>query len=222
MIAHLLAEQNLLFSLALAVMLGLALLEGVGMMMGLLVSSLLDSLLPDMDLDADADLDASATTPGMVLRFLGWLCVGQVPALVILVLFLTFFGVAGLAIQGSINSVVGLYLPALVAAPVTFIVALPLTRAGGKLVARAMPKEESDAVSRDHFVGQVAVVIRGIARQDSPAEAKLTDRHGYRHYVLVEPDAPEDTFRTGTSVILTERLGARFRAIRNTNPHLMD
>lgn len=222
MISHLLADQNLPFTLALAVMLGLALLEGVGMMMGLLVSSLLDSLLPDLDLDADADLDASAATPGLVLQFLGWLCIGQVPALVILVLFLTFFGVVGLVVQGGINGLVGLYLPALVAAPVAFLVALPLTRAGGKLVAKAMPKEESEAVSRDHFVGQVAVIIRGAARQDSPAEAKLTDRHGYQHYVLVEPDGPEDTFPTGTSVILTERLGARFRAIRNTNPHLMD
>lgn len=220
MIEHFLADQNLPFAVALVLMLGLAAIEGVGMLMGVLLSNLVDSLLPDFDMDVDADLDAEIHDPGVAMQFLGWLCIGKVPALIILIVFLTAFGISGMALQGFVHGAVNTYLPAVAAAPLAFLAALPVTRGGGLLFARLMPKEETEAVSRDAFVGDTAIIIRGVATFGVPAEAKLTDRHGQSHYVLVEPDDESESFPTGTSVILTERLGARFRAIRNTNPML--
>jgi hypothetical protein len=220
MIEHFLADQNLPFAVALVLMLGLAAIEGVGMLMGVLLSNLVDSLLPDFDMDADSDLDAELHDPGVAMSFLGWLCIGRVPALIILIVFLTAFGISGMIMQSVIHSMVGGYLPAVAAAPLAFLAALPVTRGGGLLFARVMPKEETEAVSREAFVGETAVIIRGVATLGVPAEAKLIDRHGQNHYVLVEPDEENESFPTGTSVILTERLGARFRGIRNTNPML--
>ena len=62
----------------------------------------------------------------------------------------------------------------------------------------------------------MAVVIGGVARRDVPALAKLRDVHGQTHYVLVEPDEPDQAFEQGTEVILTDqKSGIRFTAIRN-------
>jgi hypothetical protein len=222
MIEHFLADQNLPFAVALVLMLGLAVIEGVGMLVGILLSNLVDSLLPDFDMDVDADLDAEIHDPGVAMQFLGWLCIGRVPVLIIFIVFLTAFGIAGMFMQTTIHGITGAYLPSIIASPIALLCALPVTRAGGLLFAKIMPKEETEAVSRDAFVGDTAIIIRGVATMGVPAEAKLTDRHGYRHYVLVEPDEEGESFPTGTTVILTERMGARFRAIRNTNPMLSD
>jgi hypothetical protein len=78
-----------------------------------------------------------------------------------------------------------------------------------------MKQEESDAVSRDTFIGKVAVVVRGEARKGFPAEAKLRDLTGATHYVLVEPDEENAVLSAGSEVLLVEQAGAVFRAIIN-------
>jgi hypothetical protein len=85
----------------------------------------------------------------------------------------------------------------------------------GQFFSRVMKQEESDAVSRDTFVGKVAVVVRGEARKGFPAEAKLRDLTGATHYVLVEPDEENAVLPAGAEVLLVEQAGAVFRAIMN-------
>ena len=53
-IAFLLADQNLPFTVALAVMLLIAALEGVGLVLGWQLSTTLESLLPDFNVDLDS------------------------------------------------------------------------------------------------------------------------------------------------------------------------
>ncbi|MDZ7626926.1 MAG: DUF1449 family protein [Parvularculaceae bacterium] len=78
-----------------------------------------------------------------------------------------------------------------------------------------LPREETDAVSSDSFIGRVAEVIRGEARVGAPAEAKLTDARGQTQYILVEPDAAGASFHQGTEVLIVEQRGAVFRAAEN-------
>ena len=216
------------FSVALLIMAGLAALELLGLLVGTGFSSLFDSISPDVDLEIDLDLDADLDGPDMpeldgagpIAHFLSWLSVGKVPILVLLVAFLTSFGLIGLIGQHIIQSTLGFYLHGALAAVGALFLALPATRHLGLAIARIMPKEETDAVSRNTFVGKVATIIRGEAKFGAPAEAKLKDNLGKVHYVLIEPDNKEDRFTQGDEVILVEQAGAVYRAIANTNAAL--
>lgn len=231
MLAHLFAPGNFPFAVALVLMAGIGVLEVIGAMFGGGLSSALEDLLPDasppapLDVDApdlDADVDGTALeTPGLVTRVLGWLHVGRVPLLVLLVVFLFLFGMGGLVLQELVAGVAGRMLPAWIAGPVVFAGVLPAVRATGGFLARVMPKDETSAVSTRTFIGRVAVVITGTAGRGAPAQAKLHDQHGQVHYLLVEPDADGDTFETGTAVLLVSQHGAVFRAIPNPSQSLL-
>ncbi|WP_298983265.1 YqiJ family protein [uncultured Roseibium sp.] len=242
MIDFILADQNTSFAVALGLMLAIAMAEGVGTLMGLGLSSMVDSLLPEVDLpdvdvpefDADvsggalpADLEvvgASTETtvagPGLFGRILGWLCFGRVPALIILVIFLTGFGIAGYLVQAIIHSVTGWLLPGIIASAAAFAGALPLTRVTALGLSKVMPKDESDAVSRATFVGRPALIVQGNARGGLPAQARLRDATGQSHYLQVEPDIDGEVLEQGTEVIIVRQLGATYTAIRNTNETL--
>lgn len=213
----LLQDGNLLFTTALALMLMIAVMEGVMTLIGVGISDLLDNLLPDLDLNADMP----DTTGGGLTRLLGWLRFGEVPALILLVAFLVGFGVTGLLVQMFAASLLGFLLPAwLVSVPV-FLLALPQVRAVGNLLRRFAVGDETEAVGRNSFIGRVAVVTIGEATAGSPAEARFSDEFGTSHYVMVEPDGDE-VFSQGEQVLLVEERGARFRVIRPTSSHLTD
>lgn len=227
------------FTAALIVLGLIATLELVGLLFGVAFSSLVDSALPDIELDADADFEMDAElggdggplhvdgpdmpdmpTAGPLSQFLSWLCVGKVPVLILLAAFLLGFGLSGLIIQEASQGLLGIYIwPILVAIP-ALMVALPTTRYLGLSIAKIMPKEETDAVSRNAFIGAVATIIRGEAEQGRPAEAKLRDVNGTTHYILVEPDQTGLKFAQGNEVLLVNKSGSIFQAVINTNPVL--
>lgn len=183
---ELFAPQLAPFTLALGILALIAFLEVVSVLMGAGISSVVDSVLPEIDADVDVDLDAEASpqivpeTGGgnFIIAVLAWLSVGKVPALIVFAAFCFAFGVAGIVLQNAIGNILGFMLPAWMAAIPAFVLALPLTRWIGRGLARVMPKEVTSAVSTETFVGRLATIIRGVARQGSPAEAKLT----YTHY----------------------------------------
>ncbi|HPG27289.1 MAG TPA: YqiJ family protein [Myxococcota bacterium] len=221
------APENAPFAVALMVMLGIAVIEGVGAIFGAGLSSLLDTLVGDVDLDADVDGDVdggSGQIPGsgLLTHTLGWLRVGQVPILVLLIIFLTSFGLIGLGVQSVVFGAIGRYLPAAVAWAPAFAGALPSVRFFGGLIARILPKEETSAVSRDSFIGRIATITVGTATRGAPAEARLTDEFGRSHYVMIEPDLDTDRFSTGDRVLLVRVDGARFRAISPPTESLLD
>ncbi len=235
MMAHLFEPQTAPFAVALGLMLLIAALEIIGLFFGVAFSELVDAALPDMeapDLDIDADIDADLAVHGPDLdapaipsagpftQFLAWLCVGRVPILVLFVAFLTAFGLTGLIMQGLFQGLFGFYLPAIVAVAPALAAAIPATRYLGLGLSHIMPKVQSDAVSHASFVGQVAVILRGVAKPGQPAEAKLTDRHGQAHYLLVEPDVDDQEFAAGDEVLVVRQTGSVFRAIANTHAAL--
>ncbi len=221
------------FTTAILIMAGVAALEIVSLLFGGALSQLIDAMLPDFDF-ADVEIDADGLDADGVevdgvdaeggasvfARFLSWLCVGKTPVLILLAAFLGGFGVVGHAAQQAAAGVFGAPAPTPLAAVVAFFGALPITRALGSTAARIMPKEETDAVSRDSFIGRLATVIRGEARRGAPAEAKLTDAAGATQYVLIEPDLDSEAFGQGADVILVARDGAVYRAIANPSPAL--
>ena len=87
-------------------------------------------------------------------------------------------------------------------------------------MARIIPKDETEAVSEKSFVGCVATITIGTASKGKPAQAKLRDRLGNTHYVMVEPDIDGQFFETGSEVLIVMQTGSVFTAIANSNPSL--
>ena len=221
MLAMMLASENIAFSVALVLMLMIALLEGVGMLFGMGVSSLLESLLPEADFSPHAEvgqLDADSA----LSRFLGWLRIGQVPLLMLLMVFLLCFGLLGLIVQNIFYELSGWLAPSWLAVPLITLLSLPLVRLSGGLLQWAMPKDETTAVTPESLIGRIAIITLGTAADGYPAEAKVKDQHGYSHYIQLEPDDSSEVFEQGTAVLLLSRAGATYRGIRNSNPHLAE
>lgn len=203
------APQNLPFGIGFALIVGIALLEGVGMLISMSPSNFLDELLPDID--ADSGLD----------RVLGWLHLGKVPALVLLLLFLSGYTVFGYSLQVVANGLLGGYLPAWLAGLLAVPAGMATVRGLGSLIAHIIPRDETSAVSEQSLVGRVGVIVGGGARRGLAAQARVKDSHGRSHYLMVEPDLDDEVFNEGTQVLIVRKAGAFYRCIANPHPTLM-
>lgn len=231
MISFLTADANVLFTTALAVMVLIGFLEGIANLIGMGFSNVLDTFFPhfnihlpdgiDGHLPGTGALDTPIDAPTALTKTLGWLRIGKVPLLMLIVVFLCAFGLIGLGIQATAQEVWNGYLPVLIAAPVAFAVSLPVTRIVGGVFSRIVPQEESSAISEGSFVGRSATVITGTAKRNVGAQAKLRDQHGQTHYVMVQADNEEDQFPAGTPVLLVRREGPAFRCIKDNTSSVL-
>ena len=97
------APETLPFGVAVALIVAVALLEGLGMLVALSPSNVIDDLLPHAVPESGLD------------RVLGWLHLGRVPALVLLLIFLLGYALFGYALQKVAFNLIGNFLPAWVA-----------------------------------------------------------------------------------------------------------
>lgn len=212
MIEFILADINIGFSIALCAVLALAILEGIGMLIGLSMVNLLDHISPvDLDLDIDIDLPEGGLTP-----LLGWLCLNRLPLLIWLVLFLTSFGITGYTVNYIMLTNFMVNLPEFLTYCLSFILSLYATHHIGVPLSRLLPKNESSAISNNSFTGLIATITIGTAKQDSPAEASLIDSFNQKHYVLVTPDNDNEEFNQGQQVVLVEKKKSFWLAIKFT------
>jgi len=215
MFDFLLAPQNFPFDVALAIMALLTLFEFLAIVLAGHTSAALDGLFPELHL---GDVDGSEIAVSSFLdRFLGWLHFGKVPVLMLLALFLLGFGFSGLALQGLLHNSIGLMLPGWLASLAVLPVTFPVVRIGGTVLAKVMPRDETQSVSAQSFVGQVAKIVLGTARTGHAAQARLKDKHGQSHYVMVEPDQDDEQFEAGEAVLIVSQAGPTYKAIRADN-----
>lgn len=215
------------FTAALLFMFGLALVEVVALLTGLSVHEAIDDFVTSsagLSTPATADGASSVEASSLVGRALAWFYFGRVPALVILIVFLTTFGLAGLVLQGFVRDTFGAALPALLAVPLVGAASLPAVRwiSGG--LARVLPRDETSAVDPWTFIGATAEVVGpGRATVGTPAQAKLVDPFGTEHYLLVEPLEADAVFEPGDVVRLAyETQGGRYTALAATDDDLAD
>ena len=214
-----LAPETWPFAVAGLLILSIALIEGIALLIGTSATGWLDSLLHH---SPDALLHHSPDAPEAADSWLGWLHLGKVPLLVLVVLLLALFTLLGFALNLAAAGVFGALIPPLLSAPVAAVAALPLMRVCAGGIAHWIPSDQTYAVSLDTLVGRVAVIVSGTARLGYPAQGKVTSEHGQLHYVMVEPDAADVTFAQNDAVLLVKRLsGTRFQAIRNPRPDLL-
>src|SRR5690554_3622224 len=110
-----LADGAFPFTVSLALMLSIGVIEATSLSFGISVSSAIDSIVPDFDVPG---LDSIGDHPGHMgplAHLFSWLSIGRVPSLILLVIFLTCFGLSGYVIQGVWQSMTGFMLNAGVA-----------------------------------------------------------------------------------------------------------
>lgn len=221
MIEFMLQGENLPFMVSLTIMIMIACLEGVTTLIGLGLSNMIDAFMPDFDIDLNPDHPDVSTT-GILTKTFGWFRIGQVPFLIILIVFLTLFGLMGLLIQWFAVKITGHLLPGIIASGITFPATLPLVRAITGLIGKIMPKDETEAVTEKSFIGRVAIITLGKAAKNNPAQAKVKDKFGTTHYVMVEPDIDDEEFHRGDQVLIVKQTSSGYKGIQNPMAALQD
>jgi hypothetical protein len=201
------ADPNAPFLVALVVTLAIAAIETLSLVMGLGLADLVDDLMPSFDADTP-EVESSVCTDA-----LGWLNVGKVPLLVLLLLFLGCFTVVGYGFQLFMIGSLGILLPAIVAGPLALIPALPATRLVSRTIAKILPREETYAVGDEDMVGRLAAVSLGPVTRRRHGKAKVTDAHGNIHFVRIRAAEKAKSYQINQEVLLVSHERGLFDVI---------
>ncbi len=196
------ATETIPFGVALAVMLGLALLEVIGLIIAISPSEWVDHMVfPDTNVDGGAD------------GILGWLHIGKVPTLILLILFLSSFAICGYVWQMVSQSLFRFYTPGLIAVVPAFMGAIASVRIFGGWMAHIIPRDESSAISETTFIGRAFTVTAASSLSGVASQARLRDTDGRSYFILVEPDVDGFALQDGMQVLVVKKVGAIYRVV---------
>ncbi|NJM08852.1 YqiJ family protein [Candidatus Gracilibacteria bacterium] len=143
----------------------------------------------DLDIDAnadggfDADLDSAAAHHGGGAGLLGWLGVGQVPLVLVLIALLGSFGFIGLLTSALLIETLALPITIGAVAMITglllgFFATGALSRAFGRIAGRS-----NAAISNEQLVGRAGIVV---SPSVSPSYGRVAvrDSHGTLHTIF--------------------------------------
>jgi hypothetical protein len=191
------------FAIAFVIMVGIGLIEAIGLGAGHLGAHV----------DFDHDFDGGT--------FLDWLGLGsQIPILIWLTSLLACFSLTGVAIQQIATVMFGAPLHWAIAAGGALVAGGILNGFVAGAFARIMPTFESTAISSDELVRRRGTITEGAARRGSPARAKVIDQHRQVHYVMVEPHNDDDVIAQGETGLLVRREGSLFYLLPDSHPTL--
>ncbi|RYY25129.1 MAG: DUF1449 family protein [Sphingomonadales bacterium] len=202
MFSLLLSADYAPFAISFVVMLGIGLIEGIGLGIG------------HLDLDSDLDGDMG---PGL----LDWLGLGNgLPILVWLTGLLCCFTVAGFATQQIATSVFGNPFHWGIASAIALAVGGVANAFVSAGLVRVFPSYESTVIDAEELLRQRGVVLEGSAARGRPARAKVIDQFGQAHYVMIEPHHETDIIAQGETALLIRKEGPIFFALPDASPAL--
>jgi Inner membrane protein YqiJ, N-terminal/Inner membrane protein YqiJ, OB-fold len=189
------------FAIAAAIMVTLGGIELLTMIVGFSISELIGK---DFALEAESH----SAIGGLFL----WINAGRLPLLILMILALGVFAIAGFLLQAIAHSV-GTAVPVTLAALAAAAISLPAIRVTSRGIAHIIPRDETYVVDEADFVGHVAEVSIGPLDQGLPGRVRLKDVFGNWHS-LVARASPESTpLPVGASVLLVDRDTKSFIAI---------
>jgi Protein of unknown function (DUF1449) len=189
------------FAISAAIMVALGGIELLTMIVGFSISELIGK-------DFALETESHSAIGGLFL----WVNAGRLPLLILLILALGVFAIAGFLLQAVAHSL-GTAVPVTLAALAAAAVSLPAIRVTSRGIARIIPRDETYVVDNDDFVGHVAEVSIGPLDQGLPGRVRLKDVFGNWHS-LVARASPESTpLPVGASVLLVDRDARSFIAI---------
>lgn len=190
MLTQLLSSDYVVFTGAFVLMIGIGLIEAVGLGLG------------HVDFDSEIDGDAA---------LLDWLGLGRgVPILVWLTALLACFTFAGLAIQQVAEAILGTPLHWGIAAAGALALGLVANGFVSGFVAGLFPEYETTVVVPEELLRRRATVLEGTARRSVPARAKVIDHYGQAHYIMVEPHDDAGEVPAGETGLLVRKEGPLF------------
>ncbi|HIO95753.1 MAG TPA: DUF1449 family protein [Campylobacterales bacterium] len=189
-----LAPEMLPYSVAFMIFTLFAFLELTSLILGWGLFDFLDDIFSINHTDIELE---STTSLG---SFFGYINPQKVPFSMVLVSFFFIFGFTGTLLQ----NILGL-LPLIITLPTVFLVTFILLRHTTNLIGKLLPKETTEVVSTDSFIGKKALILDPIAKKDFPARAKIKDIYDETHYIRVEPFDKADIFVEGDEVIVIEK-----------------
>ncbi|MBB4403896.1 MULTISPECIES: OB-fold-containig protein [Rhizobium/Agrobacterium group] len=192
------------FWIALLTVFGLGIVELVSVLLGVSASGLLDD---NFSYHAPGDTEA-----GLLGSWMSWLNAGGVPLLVLAVILLSAFSVAGFFIQGIASATPLGPLPPYLAMTGAIAAALPATRSLSRAVAKVIPRDETNALEQTDFLGLVGTVTIGPLDQGKPGTVRVKDRHENIHFLRAQA-ASGHTIDTGAQVLIVDGADGLFQAI---------
>jgi hypothetical protein len=188
------------FAIAFVVMIGIGLIEAIGLGLG--------------HLDLHADVHAEADGGGV----LDWLGLGhELPILIWLTSLLGCFTLSGIAIQQGATAFTRGPLHWSLASGGALIAGSLLNTLAANGLARIMPGFETSVISTDDFLRRRGTILEGTARRGSPARVKIVDQHGQAHFIMVEPHDDGDAIAAGETALIVRRDGKLFYALPDAN-----
>ena len=189
------------FAISAAIMVTLGGIELLTMIVGFSISELIGK-------DFALETESHSAIGGLFL----WINAGRLPLLILLILALGVFAIAGFLLQAVAHSI-GTAVPVALAALAAFAVSLPAIRVTSRGIARIIPRDETYVVDEADFVGQVAVVSIGPLDQGLPGRVRLKDVFGNWHSVAARASPESTPLPVGASVLLVDRDAKCFIAI---------
>jgi len=196
MLDELLSPAYMPFAISFVIMIGIGLIEAVGLGLG--------------NLDLDAGMHVDGTSHGSEVTLIDWLGLGDIPILIWLTSLLACFTLLGVAIQQIAAVTFGAPVPPGLAAGGALVGGLILNTFAANGLARILPGTETSAISSDDLVRRRGTILEGTARRGQPARAKVVDHYGQAHYVMVEPHEDSDVIAQGETALLVRREGSLF------------
>jgi Protein of unknown function (DUF1449) len=189
------------FAVAAAIMVTLGGIELLTMIVGFSISELVGH-------DFALDSETHSTIGGLFL----WINAGRLPLLILIILALGIFSIAGFWLQAIAHSA-SATMPVSIAALVAAGLSLPVIRVASRGIARIIPRDETYVVNEADFVGHVAEVAIGPLDQGLPGRVRLKDVFGNWHSVAARAGPDSAPLPVGARVLLVDRDTRSFIAI---------
>ena len=203
MFEAMLSSDYLPFSGALALLVGLVLLEVLLLLVGASLMVGVEADAPEMDIfEAEVPTKPDLTGQGLA-AILGF---GKIPLLIWFGAFLAGFGLSGFALQAAAQSLISTSVPPMGAVPLALGAGILVARSYGVLLASLIPGTQSSAQSTQALSRLRGVVSQGTARAGNPAEVRVTDRHGNLQFLRAEPLDRSAEITQGQEVVVIRLL----------------
>jgi len=189
------------FAIAAAIMVTLGGIELLTMIVGFSISELIGK-------DFALETESHSAIGGLFL----WINAGRLPLLILMILALGVFAIAGFLLQAIAHSI-GTAVPVTLAALAALAISLPAIRVTSRGIARIIPRDETYVVDEADFVGHVGEVSIGPLDQGLPGKVRLKDVFGNWHSVAARASPESTPLPVGASVLLVDRDAKCFIAI---------
>ncbi|NMH65674.1 OB-fold-containig protein [Shewanella salipaludis] len=206
MMAFLMVQANVPYTVSLVLVLTLGVVELMTLLTGVSMLNAIDRWVP-------ADVDYDNPEPSLSLSALsGWLSVNRLPLLIWFVLAMSSFALAGFGVNLISLLYSGQMLPQPYSLPLAVCLASLSCHYCGCFLARRLSQDFPETFSVDDLSGCIATITLGCATKGAPSEALVWDQYQRPHYVLVEPESSGRTLDVGARVMLLNYDGQAWSA----------